>query len=97
MYAGRVVERGSVYEIFEQPKHPYTKGLIHSVPRLDKKNIGRLFSIPGQPPNVIDLPPCCPFFPRCAEAKDVCKTTYPAEIDFGGGHQAACWQYGGNT
>jgi len=65
MYAGRKVERGLTEDIFESPKHPYTRGLIQSVPRLDRQDTERLFSIPGQPPNVIDLPPCCPFFPRC--------------------------------
>ncbi|MCL2067926.1 MAG: ABC transporter ATP-binding protein [Treponema sp.] len=91
MYAGRVVERGLTSDIFENPKHPYTRGLIKSVPRLDGQNTERLFSIPGQPPNVIDLPPCCPFFPRCGEAEEICKTKYPAEKDFGNGHWAACW------
>jgi oligopeptide transport system ATP-binding protein len=94
MYAGRVVERGTVNDLFENPKHPYTRGLIQSVPRLDRKNTGRLFSIPGQPPNVIGLPPCCPFFPRCDEAMDVCKEQYPTEKDFGGGHRCACWLEG---
>ena len=92
MYAGRVVERGTAEAIFENPQHPYTRGLIKSVPRLDKRNRERLFSIPGQPPNVIDLPPCCPFFPRCSEATERCKTAYPEEIDYGGGHAAACWE-----
>jgi len=92
MYAGRVVERGTAEDIFENPRHPYTRGLIKSVPRLDKRNRERLFSIPGQPPNVIDLPPCCPFFPRCSEATERCKTAYPEEIDYGGGHAAACWE-----
>jgi len=92
MYAGRVVERGTAEDIFENPQHPYTRGLIKSVPRLDKRNRERLFSIPGQPPNVIDLPPCCPFFPRCSEATERCKTAYPEEIDYGAGHAAACWE-----
>jgi len=92
MYAGRVVERGTAEDIFENPRHPYTRGLIKSVPRLDKRNRERLFSIPGQPPNVIDLPPCCPFFPRCSEATERCKTAYPEEIDYGAGHAAACWE-----
>jgi oligopeptide transport system ATP-binding protein len=92
MYAGRIVERGITEDIFENPRHPYTRGLIKSVPRLDKQNTERLFSIPGQPPNVIDLPPCCPFFPRCSEAADICKTRYPDEKDFGNGHLAACWK-----
>ena len=92
MYAGRVVERGTAEDIFENPQHPYTRGLIKSVPRLDKRNRERLFSIPGQPPNVIDLPPCCPFFPRCSEATERCKTAYPEEINYGAGHAAACWE-----
>jgi oligopeptide transport system ATP-binding protein len=94
MYAGKVVEHGLTADIFDAPKHPYTKGLIDSVPRLDKKTTGRLFSIPGQPPNVIDLPPCCPFFPRCSEAREKCKSAYPPPSDFGNGHSAACWKYG---
>ena len=97
MYAGRVVERGTAENIFENPQHPYTKGLIDSVPRLDRRNRERLFSIPGQPPNVIDLPPCCPFFPRCSEATDKCKTAYPKEIKIddnaaGGIHTTTCWE-----
>ena len=92
MYAGRIVERGFTQDIFENPKHPYTRGLIKSVPRLDRQNTERLFSIPGQPPNVIDLPPCCPFFPRCSESMEICKTRYPDEKDFGNGHRAACWK-----
>ena len=91
MYAGRIVERGLTADIFENPRHPYTRGLIKSVPRLDRMDTERLFSIPGQPPNVIDLPPCCPFFPRCSEATEICKTQYPGEKDFGSGHKAACW------
>jgi oligopeptide transport system ATP-binding protein len=92
MYAGRVVELGTAEQIFETPQHPYTRGLIKSVPRLDRRNRDRLFSIPGQPPNVIDLPPCCPFFPRCSEAVERCKTAYPEQVDFGNGHKAACWE-----
>ncbi|MCL2834902.1 MAG: ABC transporter ATP-binding protein [Treponema sp.] len=92
MYAGRIVERGSTNDIFENPRHPYTIGLIKSVPRLDRQDTERLFSIPGQPPNVIDLPPCCPFFPRCSVVMDICKTKYPEEKDYGNGHRAACWK-----
>lgn len=91
MYAGRVVESGMTADIFENPRHPYTRGLIKSVPRHDKLNTERLFSIPGQPPNVIDLPPCCPFFPRCSEVQERCKTEYPQYKDYGNGHTAACW------
>lgn len=93
MYAGRVVEKGKTADIFKEPKHPYTKGLIKSVPRLDKENSERLFSISGQPPNVIDLPPCCPFYPRCNSAMDICKKQYPPVQDFENGHCSSCWLY----
>ncbi|MBN1520688.1 MAG: ABC transporter ATP-binding protein [Spirochaetales bacterium] len=94
MYAGRVVEKGSADEIFADPKHPYTVGLIKSVPRLDKENKQRLYSIPGQPPNVINLPECCPFFPRCDRAMDICKSKYPPVADLGNGRTVSCWLYG---
>ena len=91
MYAGRVVEQGGVDELFSNPVHPYTRGLIKSVPRMDKKNEGRLFSISGQPPNVIDLPPCCPFYPRCSEVLPQCRSKYPSSYDFSPTHRASCW------
>lgn len=93
MYAGRVVEQGAVDGVFAEPKHPYTRGLIRSVPRLDKANSERLYSIEGQPPNVIDLPECCPFYPRCEFAKDICRTKYPASVETDGGHKVSCWLY----
>ena len=93
MYAGRIVERGNTEDIFKEPKHPYTRGLIQSVPRLDKENAERLYSIPGQPPNVIDLPSCCPFFPRCSKASDICKKKYPPLKEFANGHCTSCWLY----
>ncbi|MDZ7792698.1 MAG: ABC transporter ATP-binding protein [Spirochaetia bacterium] len=73
MYAGRIVEDADTESLFEEPKHPYTQGLISSVPRLDKKTGKKLSSIPGQPPNLIDLPDCCPFYPRCPHVMDICK------------------------
>ena len=97
MYAGRVVERGSTDDLFAGPKHPYTLGLIKSVPRLDSAHAERLYSIVGQPPNVIDLPACCPFYPRCEKAMDACKRAYPPEADFGAGHAASCWLYSKET
>ena len=93
MYAGRIVEQGGVDELFANPAHPYTRGLIKSVPRMDKKNTGRLFSISGQPPNVIDLPPCCPFYPRCSEAMPQCKAEYPASYSLSPSHRTSCWLY----
>ncbi|HEY9054491.1 MAG TPA: ABC transporter ATP-binding protein [Rectinemataceae bacterium] len=93
MYAGRIVERGRTEDIFEDPKHPYTQGLIKSVPRLDRENAERLYSIQGQPPNVIDLPDCCPFYPRCEKAKEICKKKYPASASFENGRAVSCWLY----
>ena len=95
MYAGRVVERGITDEVFAEPKHPYTQGLIHSVPRLDRDNTDRLFSIQGQPPNVIGLPDCCPFYPRCEKAMDICKKKYPKIAHFDQGRAVSCWLYSG--
>ncbi|MBQ2314718.1 MAG: ABC transporter ATP-binding protein [Treponema sp.] len=93
MYAGRVVEHGTTDQIFSDTKHPYTQGLIKSVPRLDCDTDERLFSIEGQPPNVIDLPDCCPFYPRCHKAMEVCRKHYPPTVQFGEGHCASCWLY----
>ena len=93
MYAGRIVERGRTEDIFENPMHPYTMGLIKSVPRLDRENAERLYSIEGQPPNVIDLPDCCPFYPRCEKAKDICKKKYPAVARSENGRAVSCWLY----
>jgi oligopeptide transport system ATP-binding protein len=97
MYAGRIVERGKTEDIFENPMHPYTQGLIHSVPRLDRENKERLYSIQGQPPNVIDLPDCCPFYPRCEKTMDICKTKYPGSIKSGDGRAVSCWLYSEGT
>ena len=93
MYAGRIVERGTTEDIFYDTKHPYTQGLIKSVPRLDRDDESRLFSIDGQPPNVVDLPDCCPFYPRCHKALAVCKNCYPPVVQFSDTHRAACWLY----
>jgi oligopeptide/dipeptide ABC transporter ATP-binding protein len=93
MYAGRIVERGATDAVFAEPRHPYTQGLIKSVPRLDVSSGSRLSSIRGQPPNVIDLPDCCPFYPRCDKAMDICRRLYPAVKDFEDGRSVACWLY----
>ena len=93
MYAGKIVEKAKTEDLYAHPAHPYTFGLIQSVPRLDKAKNGRLFSIEGQPPNVIDLPPCCPFHPRCEKAMDVCRTQYPPTKNLGEHHEVSCWLY----
>ncbi|NLZ77431.1 MAG: ABC transporter ATP-binding protein, partial [Spirochaetales bacterium] len=94
MYAGRIVEKAETEKLYAFPAHPYTEGLIRSVPRMDTTKKGeRLYSIEGQPPNVIDLPPCCPFHPRCPKAMEVCRASYAPVTDLGGGHEVACWLY----
>jgi oligopeptide transport system ATP-binding protein len=93
MYAGRIVEKASADELFADPKHPYTQGLIKSVPRLDRAGQERLYSIKGQPPNLINLPDCCPFHPRCERAMDVCRSQYPPERRLAGGRSLNCWLF----
>jgi len=93
MYAGRIVERGPTTAVFAAPRHPYTQGLIRSVPRLDRPAQERLSSIRGQPPNVVNLPECCPFHPRCDFATELCRRQYPPETALAGGQRVACWLY----
>ena len=91
MYAGRIVESALTDELYSNPAHPYTRGLIASVPKMDGNREERLFSIEGQPPNVIDLPPCCPFHPRCDRTCEVCRHAYPPVKQIGEDHYVACW------
>nr|WSX49966.1 ABC transporter ATP-binding protein [Streptomyces sp. NBC_00974] len=76
MYAGRIVETAPVHEIYKRPAHPYTRGLLDSIPRLDQKG-QELFAIKGLPPNLLRLPSGCSFNPRCTVAQDVCRTDLP--------------------
>jgi oligopeptide transport system ATP-binding protein len=92
MYAGKIVEKAPVDELYHDPKHPYTQGLIKSVPRLDRPSKQRLFSIEGQPPNLIGLLDFCTFYPRCAHAMDVCRKRYPPETEVDG-RIVRCWLY----
>ncbi|MEU9100964.1 ABC transporter ATP-binding protein [Streptomyces sp. NPDC048361] len=90
MYAGRIVERAPVHEIYQAPAHPYTKGLLESIPRLDQK--GReLYAIKGLPPNLMHIPPGCAFNPRCPMAQDICRTEVPPLFDVAPGRQSACF------
>jgi oligopeptide/dipeptide ABC transporter ATP-binding protein len=95
MYAGRQVELGSVDDTFYSPKHPYTEGLLASLPRLDRRSDkrSRLHRIVGQPPSLIHLPPGCAFHPRCpyAEAPGRCSQDRPELVDLWDGHQTACF------
>jgi oligopeptide transport system ATP-binding protein len=72
MYAGRIVEQADAFELYAQPAHPYTKGLLDSIPRLDQKG-DTLSAIGGLPPNLMNIPPGCPFNPRCRYAQDICR------------------------
>jgi oligopeptide transport system ATP-binding protein len=77
LYAGRVVEQGDVRDIFARPRHPYTLGLLRSTPRLDEKHRDMLLEIRGTPPNMLDLPPGCPFAERCDYVSDICWEKVP--------------------
>ena len=91
MYAGKIVETAPTREIFKAPQHPYTSALINSVPRLDRKD-ERLFSIEGQPPSLLNLPPGCRFAPRCSVARETCRQQEPPEVNVGNDHTVSCWR-----
>ncbi len=93
MYAGRIVETAPVHDIYKAPAHPYTRGLLDSIPRLDRK--GReLYAIRGLPPNLTRIPSGCPFHPRCPLVRDVCRTDVPPLYEVEDGRGSAChfWQ-----
>ncbi|MDO3680889.1 ABC transporter ATP-binding protein [Paenibacillus ehimensis] len=92
MYAGRVVEEGNVLDIFDDPQHPYTKGLIHSVPKL-RQNHRRLESIPGNVPDLTNMPAGCKFAPRCSAVMDICREREPELVQTAGGRKCRCWLY----
>lgn len=91
MYAGEVVETGTRWEIFKNPQHPYTKGLLRSMPRLDQKKGEPLIPIVGTPPDLIKPPIGCPFTARCSEAMSVCERIDPGATEFSDSHMARCW------
>jgi oligopeptide/dipeptide ABC transporter ATP-binding protein len=91
MYAGRIVECGPVHQILERPAHPYTQALIASVPRMTG-SIGRLTTIEGQPPSLMNLPDGCRFAPRCTFADTRCREAYPEKHEISVGHTADCWR-----
>ena len=92
MYAGKVIERGNAREIYSNPRHPYTVGLLRSVPRLDLPRRAKLDPIEGQPPDLINLPPGCSFRDRCRWAIDKCATDSPELMESSEGHLSACWR-----
>ncbi|KHE67960.1 ABC transporter ATP-binding protein [Halobacillus sp. BBL2006] len=90
MYAGKVIETGTRREIFYTPQHPYTRGLLHSVPRLDQKG-EKLIPIDGTPPDLFSPPEGCPFTARCPMAMEVCSKVYPFESELSSTHAVDCW------
>ncbi|HLK60171.1 MAG TPA: ABC transporter ATP-binding protein [Chthonomonadaceae bacterium] len=96
MYAGTIVESGTVDQIFTAPKHPYTQGLLASLPQISTDRSRRLVSIPGQPPDLAHLPPGCPFFDRCPQRMpDICPTREPQPTTPEPGQRVRCYLYGG--
>ena len=92
MYAGRPIERTDIKRIFKEPKHPYTWGLLHSIPKLYERH-DRLIPIEGQPPSLIDLPPGCAFAPRCPFVMEICVQADPPDYPVGQEHTAKCYLY----
>jgi len=92
MYAGRIVEQADVHDLYSQPAHPYTEGLLASIPRLDLRG-QKLMTIGGQPPNLSRIPPGCPFHPRCHRARDICSEQEPPLYEFEPGRKSACLFY----
>jgi len=91
MYAGYLVEVSSVDALFYNPRHPYTVGLLQSIPHLESEPGKKLHSIEGLPPDLIDLPVGCPFVPRCPYAKDICRQQMPPQEEVSSEHIVACW------
>ncbi|MCM1111748.1 MAG: ABC transporter ATP-binding protein [Muribaculum sp.] len=91
MYAGRIVEYGTTDEIFYEPKHEYTKGLLRSIPRLDATKHERLIPIEGTPIDLLNPPKGCPFAPRCGQCMKICLREMPPVMEFGENHYTQCW------
>ena len=99
MYAGKVAEQGTVYDIFDHPSHPYTRGLLDSIPRLDSERKSRLKTIEGMVPGLFDLPKGCRFAARCREriehALEECTERQPELVEVTPGHSVRCWLHRG--
>ncbi len=91
MYAGSVAEEGTAGDIFYSPAHPYTRGLLQSIPRMDTELEERLTPMEGEPPDLLNIPAGCPFYPRCRHAMLICTETRPPLFQAGEQHRAACW------
>jgi oligopeptide transport system ATP-binding protein len=91
MYAGYIVEEALVYDVYEDPRHPYTLSLLQALPRVDQRRDSRLKSIRGAPPNLLVEPSGCPFAPRCEFAIERCKDENPQLLPINQNHKIACW------
>jgi oligopeptide transport system ATP-binding protein len=91
MYAGKIAEIGTAQDIFQHPEHPYTWGLLQSVPRMDLPPQEMLAVIGGHPPDLLHPPTGCPFHPRCVYAMGICKLHYPPNTEVNHGHSVRCW------
>jgi len=91
MYAGQIIESGKKRQIFYHYEHPYTEGLLMSIPKIETDEYERLVPIKGNPPDMTRLPAGCPFAPRCGHAMQICVQQEPPCLDLGDGHTAACW------
>lgn len=92
MYAGKVVEHASALELFKNPKHPYTAGLMRSKPNI-LQDQEKLHTIPGNVPSLYEMPEGCPFHPRCENAMDICASRFPDTYPISGAQSVACWLY----
>jgi oligopeptide/dipeptide ABC transporter ATP-binding protein len=90
MYAGKVFESAPTPELFARPANPYTKGLLHSIPSPAIAHGTPLYQIPGLPPDVAQLPPGCPFAPRCERAEAICREQFPPNVTVAEGHESLC-------
>jgi len=97
MYGGLIVEEAATEELFYQPKHPYTRGLINSLPKRDNKSKTKLVPIPGSPPDLLKPPAGCPFTPRCPQAMKVCAGYRPEPAVVSDTHRASCWLLDGRA
>jgi peptide/nickel transport system ATP-binding protein len=93
MYAGKIVEIGTVYDIFDKPLHPYTRGLMQAVPSIQLDEREELYKMAGEPPNLTHPPSGCRFNPRCPEAMPICSQHEPDFLDIRSDHQVQCWLY----
>ena len=91
MYGGLIMEEAAIDDLFDRPNHPYTLGLLSSIPALNQDKGTKLSSIPGSPPDMIRPPQGCPFAPRCPYARQVCAKELPPYVAVGEGHCSMCW------